>query len=277
MSRRLPEAHALEGPWRSIAAAAHGFAIARELELERLLDRRAPAPPTEEPLLRRCTALIKTFERPRVVRRLVASIRRRYPSLAIIVADDSHVPVALDGVITVAMPYDSGVAAGRNEALARAHTEYVVMLDDDYVFFRGTRLGSALKLMEEHPEIDIMGGRVIELPLRRRRRLPEGEIFTTPAVPRTPLGSQVAGLRVVDKVPTFFVARRERLRLVGWDPRLKRTDHADFFTRALGTLTTVFNPDLECLHARTPFDRHYMRKRMDLAESLEILEERYGG
>ena len=250
--------------------------MARELELERLLDALAPPPPIEEPLVRRSTALIKTFERPRVVRRLVASIKRLYPCLAIIVADDSRAPVALDGVITVPMPYDSGVAAGRNEALARARTEYVVMLDDDYVFFRGTRLGPALRRMEEHPEIDVMGGRVIELPVRRRRRLPEGEIFPTPAVPRTPLGSRIGGLRVVDKVPSFFVARRERLGVVGWDPRLKRADHADFFTRALGTLTTVINPDLECLHARTPFDSHYMRKRMDLAESLEILEERYG-
>ena len=53
-------------------------------------------------------------------------------------------------------------------------------------------------------------------------------------------------------------------------------DHADFFTRALGVLTTVFNPDLRCLHARTPFDAEYMSKRMDLADSLQALEGRYG-
>jgi hypothetical protein len=42
-----------------------------------------------------------------------------------------------------------------------------------------------------------------------------------------------------------------------------------FFARALGVLTTVFNPALRCLHARTPFDGEYMSKRMDLAASFE--------
>jgi hypothetical protein len=121
-----------------------------------------------------------------------------------------------------------------------------------------------------------LGVRVIDLPVMRTRRLPEGDIFPTNRTPRTPLGSLLGGLMVVDKVPTFYLARRHRLGLVPWNPRLKRVEHADFFTRAHGVLTTVFNPDLRCLHARTPFDAEYMSKRMDLAESLEVLEELYG-
>ena len=270
------EAHALEGAPRSVAAEIHRFLVAQELMLERVLDAAAPSSPDAEPLVQQVTALVKTFERPQVLRRLVTSIRRLYPSLRIVVVDDSREPTRLAGVETVAMPYDSGISAGRNEGLKRVATPFVLVLDDDFVFYRRTRLAPALALMQRHPEIDIMGGQLIDLPLLRARPVPSGEIFSTGAKPLVPLGSSIGGLEVVDKVSTFYVARTDRLAVVPWDPRLKRIDHADFFTRALGVLTTVFNPDLKCLHARTPFDAAYMSKRLDLEASLQVLEERYG-
>ncbi len=244
--------------------------------MQRALDALAPKPAGRLYAARQITALVKTFERPQVLRRLIDSIRRLYPELPVVAVDDSRKPSSLAGIRTIAMPYDSGISAGRNEGLRHVHTPYVLVLDDDFIFYRHTALGPALATLERHPEIDIMGGKVIDLPLMRARRLPEGDIFDSTARPRAALGSIVGGLRVVDKVPTFYIARRDRLELVGWDPQLKRADHADFFTRALGVLTTVSNPDLRCLHARTPFDANYMGKRMDLAASLDALEQRYG-
>jgi hypothetical protein len=52
-------------------------------------------------------------------------------------------------------------------------------------------------------------------------------------------------------------------------------EHADFFARAAGVLTTVFNPGLKGLHARTPFDSTYMAKRLELAAARELLDARY--
>lgn len=269
-------AHSLDGRSRSLASSAHRSLIAQELLLERLLDTLIPGEPAQDPLVRQLTAVVKTFERPHILRRLIASIQRLYPTLRIVVVDDSREPTHLPGVDTIAMPYDSGIAAGRNEGLRHVTTPYVMVLDDDFIFYRHTPLAAPLALMEQHAEIDIMGGRLIDLPFFRNRPLPFGEIFPTSATPLVPPGSLLGGLRVVDKVPTFFVARRDRLALVPWDSRLKRADHADFFTRALGVLTTVFNPDLRCFHARTPFDAEYMSKRLDLADSYRILEKRYG-
>jgi hypothetical protein len=254
----------------------HRSLVAQELFIQRLLDEVGRTSAVQPSVGRQLTALVKTFERPHIVRRLVMSMKRLYPDLPIVVVDDSREPTPIPGAQLVEMPYDSGVAAGRNEGLRHVTTPYVLVLDDDFIFYRHTRLGRALALMNKHPEIDVMGGRVIDLPLMRTRRLPEGEIFPTNKSPTTPLGSLIGGLKVVDKVPTFYVARQRRLELVRWDERLKRVEHADFFTRALGVLTTVFNPDLRCLHARTPFDADYMMKRMDVAESLQVLEERYG-
>jgi glycosyltransferase involved in cell wall biosynthesis len=261
-----------------VAAAFHRALIAQELLLERLVDALAPPPQVEEPLLRQLTALVKTFERPRILRRLLTSIRRLYPTLQVVVVDDSREPVRFDGVKTITMPYDSGVSAGRNAGLRQVTTKYVLVLDDDVVFFRHTRLKDALALMERHLEVDIMGGQLIDLPFFNLRGSPEGSeaIFPANARPATPLGSSLGGLTVCAKVPNFFLARRDRLALVPWDPRLKRMEHSDFFTRAFGVLTTVFNPDLRCFHARTPFDAEYMRSRLDLVAAGEILGKRYG-
>jgi glycosyltransferase involved in cell wall biosynthesis len=256
----------------------HNAVIAQELLVERLLDALAPPPPMEEPLLQQLTALVKTFERPRILRRLLASIRRLYPTLEVVVVDDSRTSVPHEGVRMITMPYDSGVAAGRNQGLRHVTTRYVLVLDDDVVFSRHTRLGHALALMERYPQIDIMGGQLIDLPFFKARWSADASeaIFPTDARPALPLGSSIGGLAICAKVPNFFIARRDRLALVPWDPELKRMEHADFFTRALGVLTTVFNPDLAAFHARTPFAVEYMRSRLDLAADGERLTERYG-
>jgi glycosyltransferase involved in cell wall biosynthesis len=257
----------------SIAARVHRHLVGGELALVRVLDGLSPPRSDEGAPIGQVTALIKTFERPHVLRRLVESITRRYPALRVVVVDDSREPTQLAGVETIAMPFRSGVSAGRNEGLRHVTTEYVLVLDDDLVLYRGTLLGEAVELMERHPDIDIMGGRLIQLPLFQSSHA--GQIFHTDATPLRPFGSEVGGLTVCEKVNNFFLARTERLRLVPWDPELKLLDHADFFTRALGVLTTVDNPSLTAFHARTPFDRAYMEQRMDEAAVKRILEERY--
>jgi hypothetical protein len=124
--------------------------------------------------------------------------------------------------------------------------------------------------------VDILGGQLVDLPFLRELPPPIGKIFPTAARPLVPIGSTIDGLRVCDKVMNFYVARTERLRLVGWDKSLRRIDHADFFTRALGVLVTVFDPQLRAFHAQTPFDRKYMAHRMDIAADQLVLAARWG-
>src|SRR5947209_7439453 len=97
------------------------------------------------------TAIIKTFERPGSLDRLLGSIRRICPELRLIVVDDSRQPREIAGVEMVILPFDSGVSAGRAEGLKRVATEYVMMLDDDFVFYRRSRLAEALTLLNTDP------------------------------------------------------------------------------------------------------------------------------
>ncbi len=223
------------------------------------------------------TAVIKTFERPKELKRLIESIKRFYPDIKIIVVDDSREPKFVDGVHTLVMPYDSGVSAGRNLAVSAVKTKYLLLLDDDYVFYRKSILEPAIKKMDENSQIDIMGGERVDLPLYRKVDNKRATLYHTRREATMPYGSSIGGMVVQDKVANFYIGRTEGIKLVGWDDRIKRLDHADFFTRAKGVLTTVFNPDFKVLHAQTPFNKTYMDKRKAYEEDKEYIVKKYYG
>jgi glycosyltransferase involved in cell wall biosynthesis len=263
-----------DGALRRLTATAHAIVIRKELFGERVLDAMTRRPLTE-PSLGDLTAIVKTFERPAALRRLIGSVRRRYPDLKMVVVDDSKRPTTIEGAENVHLPYDSGLSAGRRAGLSRVTTKYVLTLDDDFVFYRHTRVERALHALERNSEIDIVGGEVVNLPFFDRVDYREPGLFPTDATPTFPVGTMIGGLPVYEKVADFFVARSDRLRLVDWGPDLKRVVHTDFFTRARGVLTTVFDSKLKVLHAQTPFDEAYIRIRRDCAADYEVLEKRW--
>ncbi len=221
------------------------------------------------------TAVIKTFERPDTLKRLVDSIKRLYPNMKIIVVDDSRNPLKLEGVKTIVMPYNSGISAGRNRALLEVETKYVLLMDDDFIFYRQSLFEAALEIMERNEMIDIMGGEVVNLPSFKASDYSNVRLHPTDAIAKMPKGSSIEKLPVYDKVPNFFIARPERLQLIGWDEDLKKIEHADFFTRAKGVLLTVFNKNFKVLHAQTPFNKAYMKIRNDTRVERMILHSKY--
>ncbi len=220
------------------------------------------------------TIIIKTYERPHIAQRLIKSIRRKYPNIKIIVVDDSKKPQQFSGAETIHIPFDSGVGSGRNAALAQVKTPLFLNLDDDFVFYKNTDLGSAVERMLQYDKIDIMGGWLINLPFFRLSG-PGGYI-----VPQTPARvtfpeKEVGPFKVYQKVPQFYIGVTSRVALVKWDTGIKCLDHGAFFGRAAGVLRVVFNEDLKILHARTPFDLRYSKRRNNLEEDLKLLAIRY--
>lgn len=268
----ISTAHSLPQP---VTKVIYDTIVAAELAGVRMLPRLDNSDPIGHELIADTTAVVKTFERPRILKRLIASIRRWYPDLAVTVVDDSREPRHLAGVKTIVLPYQSGVSAGRQAALDQVTTTYFVLFDDDHVVYRHSALERALASMAQNPEIDILGGDEILLPLFSRSQYWHGDVYQSPPATR-PRGSTIGGHVVCDRVPNFFLSRTARLRLVGWDATLTTVEHEDFFTRAKGVLTTVYDPDFRVLHARTPFDAHYMRGRLDFEHDLMVLRGRYG-
>lgn len=243
--------------------------ISAEILVQRPPDwRRVPLTPVPDGTV---TAVIKTFERPREVRRLVSSIRRAQPDLPIIVVDDSRDPRPVAGAELLTMPFNSGISAGRNAALATIGTPYFLLLDDDFVFYRHTRLAESLATIAANPEIDILGGRVVNLPdftAHDYSKVPALSQGAAQHPPRTVVG----GLPVYSKVPNFFIGRTDAVRSVGWREELKVMEHQEFFNRAYGLLTTVYDGRLRVLHARNPFNRSSPERRQNQAEASAVLQ-----
>jgi len=188
---------------------------------------------------RDATILVKTYERPDSLRRLVESVRGFYPRIPIVVIDDSR--AALDpvpGGVTryIHLPHDSvGLAGGRNVGLRHVETDYVVICDDDMVFGRKTDLRKLLATVEE-TRFDLVAARWMDhdpwrsIRLGHRRfegtyELADGNLIRHLGIAR----GRMDGLPVYDVVPNFFIARVDALGEEPWDAELNFLEHVDFF------------------------------------------------
>ena len=240
-----------------------------------LLDLRKPRPAPLPP--GSVTAVIKTFQRPRQVRRLVRSIRRVQPDLPILVVDDNETPSPVKGADLLAMPYNSGISAGRNAALEQIDTPFFLLLDDDFVFTRRTAVAPAVEFLLAHPDVDIVGGRVVNMPDFSSHDYSRIVLGVGPGIDAVPVGTPLHGLPVYAKVANFFVGRTDTVRAVGWAEDLKVMEHQEFFSRAWGTLTTVYDDGFAVLHARNPFDRASPERRENMASASVGLSQRRRG
>ncbi|HHU11170.1 MAG TPA: glycosyltransferase, partial [Intrasporangiaceae bacterium] len=264
---------------RSPAAAplrlAYSGLTAADLALVRVLDaRRGPERTSADraEVAERVTVAVKTFERPAMIRRFVRSVRRVFDG-RIVVADDSRLPwTSRDRrVDVIALPFNSGVTVGRNTALAAVETDYVFISDDDIVFTALTDLAVLMDYLDHNPEVDLVGVTLVDLPVRKLVDRASSPLLPGSGAPRIPLGTVIDDQVVVGKVAQVYLARTERLRLVGWDENLRMVDHRDFFSRASGMLVSVQHNGVLAYHAQTPFDAHYARYREDVQADFAYL------
>ena len=214
------------------------------------------------------SVVIKTFQRPLTVNASIASIRRFYSSVPVIVADDSREPVrfADRSIIVHRMPFDSGVSRGRNFLVSQVRTTYLLMCDDDHVFTRHTKLERMIDRLEGGG-FDILGCLVLEQipepgePARRELRMNDFQMdlelgagtlrFVEPNVKDARRSIRC------DLVHQFFLARTEAIRATGgWDDRLKTADHTDFFLRMKNAgLKVGFTPTVAVMHESVESER----------------------
>jgi GT2 family glycosyltransferase len=185
------------------------------------------------------TAIIKTFQRPRALNRLIRSIQRYYPQLAIAVADDGITPSPRGDVDYLRLPVDVGLSAGRNALLQHIQTPYFLLLDDDLEFTRATRIERLLELVASNV-VDIAAGdyyrcKRIFLYVRRRWQPFHGTFRFQDDVLQLSRATHATlpTYELCDVVHNFFVARTaDVLNLGGWDEELKLNEHVEFFVRA---------------------------------------------
>jgi hypothetical protein len=186
--------------------------------------------------LERVTFLIKTFERPCCVARLLVSIRKYFPGVLVRVCDDSRVPLFEDGaepsprVVWHTLDYDLGhtLGAGRNHLLAKTDTPFFFLLDDDHEITEATDVRAMLAFLERSG-FDLVAG----AQGRDEYGAAVFERFGPYIVQRFHKHHGLVEPRVVrcDRTSNTFLARCDAVRPFGWEPNVYANEHADFFLR----------------------------------------------
>ncbi|CAM4393404.1 unnamed protein product [Leuciscus chuanchicus] len=220
------------------------------------------------------TIITKTFLRYKELNVLIQSIRKFYPNIKIIVADDSLKPENVSGnnIEHYIMPPAQGWFAGRNLALSQVRTKYFLWVDDDYLFLKETRVESFVEIMEAIPELDVLGGEVSGEQFHFILEYDEGDEEEGGCLKRINGGfhQPLSGYNecvLVDGVVNYFLARTEAVRRIGFDPFLKRVGHTEFFIDALGKLLVASCKGLSIGHqthrAQNEYDSYRTQGKLE--------------
>lgn len=201
------------------------------------------------------TIIVKTFERPAALERLLRSILLSSAAQCrILVGDASRapgLPTLPEGhrVELFALPFDSGLSYGRNFLVDRVATPYCVVLDDDLVFTPRTKLELLLAIVRDRGfDLAAGEGNLLErgkpgygLLERDGRRL----VLRAGAPARAHHG----GLPLYDMVNNFFLATTESLRAIRWDEDMPvYGNHLDFFLRYSARYRVTYTPEVGIDH-----------------------------
>lgn len=188
------------------------------------------------------TVGVKTFLRTPKLRMCLESLTR-HAWREVIVADDGPVDAEREALyeefshrlpfVLVRLPFDTGLAAGRNEIVRRCRTEYLLVLDDDQTV--PDNIGALADVLDERP--DLGGISCIWLEKSGRKctacdvRVEGRRIVKEVASDKQVLTTR-GGLRYVlfDFVPNSTLFRMACLADQAWDPFYKiGKEHLDFF------------------------------------------------
>lgn len=119
--------------------------------------------------------LFVTNNRPLAAKRLIDSVRQRYPAMPIYVGDQSKPTPAMQAfyedraVHARYFPFDSGVSYCRTELVKEITTDYVLFGDDDFVFTEHSQFDVSRQILQENQHIGLVGGSLVET-----RDMPDG-------------------------------------------------------------------------------------------------------
>ncbi|XP_064778334.1 beta-1,4 N-acetylgalactosaminyltransferase 1-like isoform X2 [Oncorhynchus masou masou] len=218
------------------------------------------------------TIATKTFLRYDKLQDLIDSIREFYPTVTIVIADDNEHPQPVMGphIEHYIMPFGKGWFAGRNLAVSQVTTKYVLWVDDDFLFTSNTRLENMVEILEK-TTLDMVGGAVREATgytatFRHTISVEEGGEEGDCIHIRNGYHHVIEGFPncvLADAVINFFMGRTDKMQQVGFDPRLNRVAHLEFFIDGLGILHIASCDDIIINHAskiKLPWGKSHSEK-----------------
>jgi glycosyltransferase involved in cell wall biosynthesis len=217
------------------------------------------------------TFVIKTFCRPKQLQRLLRSIAEFAPGIPVVVADDgspyAHEAIDLPPVFDyLELSYDSGIAAGRNLAVNKVETPYVVLLDDDLILDRNHPIDNALNYLPTS-DLDLLGFVWFESSKNRLRKLRRSFYVVGDTLQMYPSITRVNQHITCDMCHNSFIAKTKMILENRWDEDLKLQEHWDYFYRFSGNVGMLCDGYL--IHDHVVPSVHYKSMRHDRAKAFK--------
>jgi len=217
-------------------------------------------------MLEQVTFGITTFERPAQLQKLVTSITSRFPGAKIRIANNGkkRVKFSVPKLVQMFLPFDVGASACRNCLLTNSDTEYVYLLDDDFVFTEETRVAPMVDVLRHDQSIGVVGGSVKE---RRAQAKPCCNFKGMEIVPVSPPKQRTtAGTEYVlcDYIRMFALFRANVVETTRWREELKiGGEHRAFFydLRKRGVWKVAWTPASTVHHDIHVGDKSYKKYR----------------
>ena len=222
---------------------------------------------TKNNVVESVTAIVKTHERPEKLATILASIKLYYPLMRVVVVDDSASRNCQNwdqSVTYLHDDYDIGLAEGRNRAVKLVETPYTLVLDDDFVFTRNTKIEYLQKILETS-SYQLVSGDVFDN-RKLYPRLWRGffEVHNDHLILRHRfVTKKIEGQYRYDYVVNFFLAETDLLKLYSWDSELKLYEHVEFFWR-------LHNDGVMVAHSHLVSIRHFPTKIKNLNERKSV-------
>ena len=218
------------------------------------------------------TVVIKTFIRPRQVKRLIKSIREHYPDIKIIVVNDGDDENVYEdeNMKTILLPFDTGLSAGRNAGVAEVETEYFVLCDDDFIFTDETDVARWKDLLIKY-DFDILGSRIQATEYSSGNwtwlwddKRGDGRIYEKHGYHSS---WQDNGFTVahVDFCLNTFIARTKVIQEHPWDEKYKIMEHRPFFYKYRNALRVGWSEEIFMGHEHGKQSKRYLDMRRDPA------------
>lgn len=197
------------------------------------------------------TICVTHYKRPEALSKCLASLDQFWPNVPRVIQDTQ-----------------GNLSRGRNLAIARAATPYVMICEEDFVFGNGYNLAALVEILDTNQIIGGASGSVVEAKSGRRwnwyanlRRFRGSLQYEQPTDWRTT--SNGVRYAVCDLLPNAGVWRRSVFASCPWDEELEVNEHHEWFWRLHqhGQWRCAYVPSMAIKHTHDRPNQDYNRMR----------------
>jgi hypothetical protein len=206
--------------------------------------------------MQRVALIQPTFLRDGLMRKSVDSMRSAYPEIEIVVADNGYHTLEKDkyydelqaaGHKVVWLPFDAGLPAAQNAAIAATDREYLLTGHDDFLYTRNCGIEQFVKLLDALPEVGVAAGRLGNIPFEANFEITADTIRDVRVSWSTWQVANGVRYQYCDVTGIWSMERRQCYNDGGkWDERyVIGGAHGDFFMdiKLIGKWKVAFTPD----------------------------------